>query len=77
MNEIVSLFSNPLVWKLLVSYWVVSAFVGALPTPKENSNPFYQWAFRFCHILAGNLNRAAVKFQVPGADAGPSANDKS
>lgn len=75
MTELTSLLSNPLVWKVLLSFWVFSAAVGAMPTPKKGSSPFYVWAFRFLHGLSGNLNRAAVALKVPGADpnGGPDA----
>lgn len=69
MNELIELFSNPLVWKLLITYWFFSAFVGALPTPDDKSGKFYIFAFRFFHLFAGNLTRAALKFNVPGAEA--------
>jgi hypothetical protein len=71
MNSLMELISNPLVWKIVISYYVFSAAVGALPTPDSGGNKFYQFAFRFAHILAGNLSRAAVKFQVPGAQVEP------
>lgn len=67
MNSISEFLSNPLVWKLIVSYWVFSAAVGSLPTPTENSREIYVFFFRFVHALAGNLNRAAVALKVPGA----------
>lgn len=68
MNAITDLLANPLVWKVLGGYWVFSAAIGAMPTPATSSNPFYVWAFRFGHGLAGNLNRAAVALKVPGAE---------
>lgn len=68
MMEIIS---NPLVWKVLVAYWVFSAAVGALPTPNEKSALWYVFLFRFSHGLSGNLNRAAVTLKVPGAEAKP------
>lgn len=64
---IVDLLANPLVWKILVTYYIFSAIVGALPTPKTDTNEFYQFFFRFMHILAGNISRAAITFKVPGA----------
>lgn len=67
MQGISELISNPLVWKLLGGYWLFSAAVGAMKTPKENSSEWYQFLFRFSHALSGNLNRAAVTFKVPGA----------
>ena len=66
-NDIMSLLSNPLVWKILICYYVFSAIVGALPTPEAGSNKFYIFIFRFAHILGGNLNRAALTLKVPGS----------
>lgn len=67
MNSISEFLSNPLVWKLIISYWVFSAAVGSMPTPTEGSHELYIFLFRFLHALAGNLNRAAVALKVPGA----------
>lgn len=65
MMEIIS---NPLVWKVLIGYWIFSAAVGALPTPTEKSPTWYVFAFRFAHALGGNLNRAAIALKVPGSE---------
>lgn len=69
MNSIVELISNPLVWKLLISYWVFSAIVGAMPTPDPAGSKLYIFVFRFAHALGGNLNRAAMALKVPGSDS--------
>jgi hypothetical protein len=71
MQSVIELFSNPLVWKLLISYWVFSAIVGAMPTPEANSSKFYVFLFRFAHAMGGNLNRAAMTLKVPGAQEEP------
>lgn len=68
MNSLMDIISNPVVWKCLISYYVFSAAVGALPTPNQNGSQFYEFIFRFGHILAGNLTRAAVTLKIPGAD---------
>ena len=71
MQGIIDLFSNPLVWKLLISYWVFSAIVGAMPTPEPDGSKlskFYTFVFRFAHALGGNLNRAAMALKVPGSE---------
>jgi hypothetical protein len=65
---LIDLLSNPLVWKVLFSYWVFSAAVGAMPTPEASGNKFYIFLFRFAHGVSGNLNRAAVALHVPAAD---------
>lgn len=69
LNDLASFLSNPVVWKVLAFYWVFSAVIGALPTPKQDSRGLYVFAFRFGHGLSGNLNRAAVALKVPGAKA--------
>lgn len=67
-QSILDLLSNPLVWKVLITYWVFSAAVGAMPTPSTNANAFYIFLFRFAHGVSGNLNRAAVALHVPTAE---------
>ena len=65
MQSLVSFLSNPVVWKLVVAYWLFSAAVDSLPQP--NGNKFYQWLYGFLHATAGNVKRAAESFNVPGA----------
>lgn len=65
-TSIAELLSNPLFWKILLSYWTFSAAVGALETPDTGSSKTYRFFFRFLHALSGNLNRAAIAFKVPG-----------
>jgi hypothetical protein len=67
MNSLMEIISNPVVWKVLISYWIFSAAVGALPTPEQDSTKVYIFVFRFAHILGGNVSRAAVTLKVPGA----------
>lgn len=71
MSSFTELISNPLFWKILICYWVFSAAIGAMPTPKTDGSLFYQFVFRFGHILSGNVNRAAVALKVPGASNDP------
>ncbi len=71
MNSLMEIISNPLVWRILICYYVFSAAVGALPTPNTDTNQFYQFFFRFSHILAGNITRAALTLKVPGATDEP------
>jgi hypothetical protein len=67
MSSFTELITNPLFWKILACYWVFSAAIGAMPTPKVDGSQWYQFVFRFGHILSGNVNRAAVALKVPGA----------
>ncbi len=76
VSGLMDLIGNPLVWKILLSYWIFSAAVGALPTPTADSHPAYQFLFRFAHGLSGNLNRAALSFKVPGAPDPAAADPK-
>ena len=38
----------------IFAYWVFNSLVQALPSPKDGGNPYYLFAFRFIHSLAGN-----------------------
>lgn len=73
LQDLINLLTNPLVLKVLIGYWVFSAFVGALPAPEQIPQKsfwfvfFYKITFGFLHGLSGNLNRAALAFKVPGA----------
>lgn len=64
MNSIEQLLVNPLLWKVILAYWLFSSMVAALPKP--NGGKFYQFVFAFLHTLAGNVDRAASTFKVPG-----------
>lgn len=68
-ESLMDLLANPLVWKVIVGYWLFSAFVGALRTPDSHSSEVYQFVFRFSHLLSGNVNRAALVFKVPGVES--------
>jgi hypothetical protein len=76
MQPIIDLFSNPLVWKILISYWVFSAFVGSIPSPDKAQQYIkggaallvYGVFFAFLHGVAGNMARAAIAFKVPGSE---------
>ena len=70
MTSITGFLSNPLLWKIIAAYWLFNALASSLPAP--NGNKFYQFFYRFVHTLAGNVDRAAKSFNVPGlAPAGP------
>jgi hypothetical protein len=71
MQSLIELFSNPLVWKVVISYWLFSAVVGAMPTPDPGGSKWYVFLFRLAHGIGGNLNRAAMKLNVPGAVEDP------
>ena len=75
MKDLIDFISNPLVIKVVLGYWVYSAFVGAMPSPDEFTGYVqnkvamlcYRFVFGFLHGISGNLNRAAIAFKVPGA----------
>lgn len=58
MNSIIHFLQAHPTSSILVSYYIVSAFVGSLPAPQQTSGLFYQFAFKFSNTLAGNLTRA-------------------
>lgn len=66
MNSLAEFLANPLLWKIIAAYWIFNAVASSLPLP--NGNKLYQFVYKFIHSLAGNLDRAAQKFNVPGAD---------
>lgn len=82
MDGVMELLANPLVWKVLIFYWVFSAFVGALPLASDPrmakvlvNRPGWELAYcvflAFLQGLSGNLTRAAIAFKVPGANGAP------
>ena len=38
---------------------LISAAARALPEPKPMGNQFYEWAYRFAHILLANFDKAS------------------
>jgi len=67
MNSLSELLASRIFWEVIAGYWIFTAAVGALPTPMVGGPQLYMFVFRFGHILAGNMNRAAVALKVPGA----------
>ena len=65
MNSIAEFLANPLVWKMLIGYWLFASAVGALPDLTPNSSALYSFFYRFLHGFAGNLKSAATRFNVP------------
>ena len=68
MGEVVSFFANPLLWKIVIGYWMFSAAVDALPPVTEKSSAPYQFAAKFLHGFAGNLSRVAKRVNLPGQE---------
>lgn len=74
-DQLIGFLSNPLVLKVMLGYWIFSAFVGAMPSPDLFAESvksgavqmFYRFLFAFLHGISGNLSRAAIALKVPGA----------
>ncbi len=44
----------------MAALWVFSAAVSAMSVPGSRSGQWYQWLYRFAHLLAANLDRAGI-----------------
>ena len=44
----------------LATLWIFSAAVSAMARPSTRDNNFYQWLYRFTHLLAANLDKVTV-----------------
>lgn len=58
MNFITGIYTAHPYISTLVSYWMLSAFIGALPSPTATSSQIYVFVFKFSNSLGGNLLRA-------------------
>jgi hypothetical protein len=58
MHFIGSIYATHPYISTLVSYWVLSAFIGALPAPSATASGLYLFFFKFSNSLGGNLLRA-------------------
>jgi hypothetical protein len=67
-QDLVEFLANPLVWKLLIGYWLFNSAVQAMPEMTKDSHPVYKFFYRFLHGFAGNLKSAGAKFNVPMAE---------
>ena len=43
--------------EILIAWYILSAVVSSLPSPKETSNNLYKFFFTFLHTLAGSIGR--------------------
>ena len=43
---------------ILLSYYVASAAIGALPMPDATDSKFYRWFFQFANTVSANVTRA-------------------
>ncbi len=77
MNDLIKLLEQPIVWKVLLSYFLYSSVVRALPSPGRAAPTdsvslkilygLYQFLYAVLHSLAANFDRVAIAFKVPGA----------
>jgi hypothetical protein len=58
VNTIVGVYTAHPYISTLASYWILSAFIGALPSPTATSPGVYIFFFKFSNSLGGNLLRA-------------------
>jgi len=58
MSSIIAFLQTHSTISALVAYYVAISFVGSLPAPTAASSMLYQFSFKFCNTLAGNLSRA-------------------
>ena len=42
---------------VLVVGWLLTNAISTMPTPKDNSSTFYDWAFRFMQAVGGAIPR--------------------
>lgn len=45
-----------------VLMWLLSNAIGAMPTPKDGSSAFYEWAFKFTQAIGGALARVLAVY---------------
>jgi hypothetical protein len=55
MSAVIDLISSHAVISTLVIYWLLSATIGALPSPGAQSSGAYTFFFKFFNSLAGNI----------------------
>jgi hypothetical protein len=65
MNGFLSMFGDWHFWLLILTYWVISNSISALPMPTAASSAFYGWFFKMSNGLLGNLSRALAG-KIPG-----------
>jgi hypothetical protein len=58
MKTLIALYTQHPYISTLVSYYFVSAFIGALPAPTSASSQFYRFFFSFANALGANVLRA-------------------
>lgn len=50
----------------LITFWLGSNFISALPSPNQQSGNGYKFFFSFMHGLAGSLPRLLPNLRLPG-----------
>jgi hypothetical protein len=49
--------------------WVICTAIGAMPTPRDNSSQFYEWAFKFLQSIGSGLARLMAIYQPAALNA--------
>lgn len=52
-------------WSGAIGLWIVSALVGGMPAPDQNSGKGYRWLYGSFHLLAANLDKVASSVNPP------------
>jgi hypothetical protein len=65
MNGFTALIGDWHFWILVISYWVGSNAISAMPMPDTTSGKAYGWFFKFANGLAANFSRAFAG-KIPG-----------
>ena len=47
----------------MVLMWIVCTAIGAMPTPRDNSTQFYEWAFKFLQGIGSGLARVMAIYR--------------
>jgi hypothetical protein len=58
MDAIISFIQAHQTTAALAGFYVLSAFIGALPAPTAESGQFYKFFFAFANTLGANIARA-------------------
>lgn len=53
----------------LVTMGLANAAITAMPSPKDNGNQFYTWAFNFLHSAVGAISRIVAQYKDNGNNA--------
>jgi hypothetical protein len=72
MQALINLISAHETISALVAFYIVSAAIGAMPSPGPTDGRGYQFLFKFLNTIGGNLSRAFSAY-VEGSPNFPAA----